>query len=214
MNSASGLSPGLPAPDSDGLQTSVPVTPNLVAARTRMHRLELVFHEALQLPAHSRPEFVRAQCAEDATMMAEVLTLLASESAVSDLMSATGPLTAHRFLERDPAHDRERDSQADRWVGQVLGGFTLESLLGRGGMGVVYRASRLKNGLAQRVAVKLMARQLESSPARTQFLLERDTLARLEHPHIARLVDGGFSSEGLPYVVMEYVEGERLDLFC
>ncbi len=78
-------------------------------------------------------------------------------------------------------------------------------------MGVVYTGARAQGPLLQRVAIKLMARSLEATPARRQFLLERDTLAKLQHPHIAKLVGGGLTEEGLPFVAMEYIQGRRLD---
>ncbi len=81
-------------------------------------------------------------------------------------------------------------------------------------MGVVYLGQRISGGFAQSVAIKLVGWHLQSSPAVAQFLLERETLAKLEHPNIARLIDGGLTDEGFPYVVMEYIEGRRLDAAC
>jgi serine/threonine protein kinase len=169
----------------------------------RWLRLEELFHAASALAPADRADFLRRQCGDDRDMLAELEDLLASDSSVSDLMST--PVTAAdgkymvRRVEEDP------------WTGRVLNGFTLGELLGRGGMGAVYAGTRLKNGLAQRVAVKLMARHLQSTPAQAQFLLERDTLAALAHRNIASLVDGGVTQDGIPYLMMEFIEGRRLD---
>jgi non-specific serine/threonine protein kinase/serine/threonine-protein kinase len=143
-----------------------------------------------------------------------VFSLLAADASVQKLISTAPPLDPGYFLERDKADSatgNDKDSEEDRWIGRVLGAFRLERLLGRGGMGVVYLGQRVSSGFTQTVAVKLVGWHLRSSPAVAQFLLERETLARLEHANIARLLDGGITDEGFPYVVMEYVEGRRLD---
>jgi non-specific serine/threonine protein kinase/serine/threonine-protein kinase len=81
-------------------------------------------------------------------------------------------------------------------------------------MGVVYLGERIIGGFKQQVAIKLIARHLRSSPAMQQFNLERDTLARLKHKNIARLLDAGITVEGTPYIVMEYIEGRPLSEIC
>ncbi len=169
-------------------------------------QVEKFFHQALALPPDQRVEHLRSWCGADSAMLAQVLALLDSDSSVNELIDAGLPGNPEAFL--------TRDSGLDPSIGRVLGAFRLESLLGRGGMGVVYRGVRLTQDLSQKVAVKLMARHLQSTPAQSHFLLERDTLAQLEHTNIARLLDGGVTTEGLPYVVMEYVEGKRLDEVC
>ncbi len=159
-------------------------------AQARLREVETLFHEASALHPAQRHAFLSTRAA-DPDMLAELKDLLASDDLVSALMSNPAP--------QDP------------WLGRSVGGFQMQSLLGRGGMGVVYLATRTGSGLAQQVAVKLIARHLESTPAQAQFLIERDTLAELSCPHIAHLIDGGFTPEGLPYVVMEYIDGRRLD---
>ena len=105
------------------------------------------------------------------------------------------------------------ESVRDR-SGTVLGPYRLVRVLGRGGMGVVYLAERADEEYEKQVAIKLMPRGLESDEAERRFRLERQVLARLEHPHIARLLDGGVTDEGYPYLVMELVEGEPIDVWC
>ncbi len=174
--------------------------------KARWQRFEELFHQASELPPEQRVERLQVWCGTDSAMLAELLVLLESDSSVNTLMAAALPVNPDDFLARDTAEDP--------WIGRVLGAFCLERLLGRGGMGVVYLGKRLTKELSQKVAVKLMARHLQSTPAQTHFLLERDALAQLEHRNIARLLDGGVTEEELPYVVMEYVEGRRLDTVC
>ncbi|MCG8458607.1 MAG: serine/threonine-protein kinase, partial [Holophagales bacterium] len=84
----------------------------------------------------------------------------------------------------------------------------------RGGMGVVYRARRVEGGFEQRVAIKVLKRGYDTGDFVRRFRTEQQILADLDHPHIARLLDGGATDDGLPYLVMELVDGERLDAFC
>jgi tRNA A-37 threonylcarbamoyl transferase component Bud32/tetratricopeptide (TPR) repeat protein len=95
--------------------------------------------------------------------------------------------------------------------GDYCGPFKLLRLIGRGGMGLVYLAEREDGEVRQRVAVKLLRAALDSSTARQRFLQERQILANLSHPNIARLIDAGHRPDGHPYLVMEYIEGRPID---
>ena len=176
----------------------------------RWKQVEHLFHAALEVPADEREALVAARCRDDPTLRAEVLALLRADSVVERLMSEP-PAADSGALRREPPPSETE--AADPWLGRRVGPFVLDRVLGRGGMGVVYLAHRAQGGLTQSVAVKLIARHLRDSPAVGQFLTEREVLGRLEHPHIARLLDGGWE-EGTPYVVMEYVEGLRIDEVC
>jgi len=98
--------------------------------------------------------------------------------------------------------------------GDFCGPFQLLRLIGRGGMGVVYLAERVDGEVRQRVAVKLLRSALDSSAARQRFLQERQILASLAHPNIARLIDAGHRADGHPFLVMEYIEGRPIDEHC
>ncbi len=179
---------------------------------------EELFHRAQECAAEERIERLKEWCGADVELLESVLALLEADSAVEDLLSTGAPGDDGRFLKRGGgAGDllgAKENTDEDPWLGRVLGAFRLDRLIGRGGMGVVYKGERISGGFTQTVAVKLMGQHLRSSPAVNQFLLERETLAHLEHANIARLLDGGVTSEGFPYVVMEFVEGERLDSAC
>ena len=95
----------------------------------------------------------------------------------------------------------------------LCGPYRLGRLLGRGGMGTVYLAERVDGEITQRVAVKLLRPGADDPPMRQRFLAERQILATLSHPNIARLLDAGHRADGQPYLVMEYVEGEAIDVF-
>ena len=177
----------------------------------RWRRSEELFHRALACSAGERGARIRSWCGSDSLLLEQLLALLASDSHIEELIATASPVAPDALLLRKDAP--KAASTTDPWLGRKLGSFRIERLLGRGGMGVVYLARRIAEGFTQTVAIKVMARHLQSSPAVSQFLLERDALAKLEHPNIARLLDGGVF-EGAPYLVMEYVDGRRLDVVC
>ena len=108
----------------------------------------------------------------------------------------------------DPAEDEAAV------IGQTIGAYRTIRLLGRGGMGVVLLAERIDGQFEKQVALKLLRSGLGSADIQRRFLRERQILARLDHPNIARLLDGGVSADGRPYFVMEYVEGSPIDESC
>ncbi|MGE4071603.1 MAG: protein kinase [Lysobacterales bacterium] len=129
-------------------------------------------------------------------------------------------LIVQRMLAADAAEDGLLDREltaalpapvpaTDR-SGEQIGPFRLRARLGRGGMGEVYRAERIDGDYAQSVAIKLLRRGLDSEDVLARFLQERRILARLEHPAIARLIDGGMGADGLPWIAMERVEGQPI----
>jgi non-specific serine/threonine protein kinase/serine/threonine-protein kinase len=186
-----------------------------------LRRTEELFHRAMELPADVRVAQVSAWTENEPHIRESVLALLAADSNVQELISADPPTDWGAMLRREVGEidgilDMVGNEEAgnDPWIGRVLGAFRLDRLLGRGGMGVVYLGERVTGGFRQKVAVKLIGWHMRSAPAVEQFLLERETLARLEHRNIARLLDGGVTGEGFPYVVMEYIEGRRLDEAC
>jgi non-specific serine/threonine protein kinase/serine/threonine-protein kinase len=179
---------------------------------TRWREIEALFHRALELPEDARPAQILEWCNGEESMAREVMDLLAADWWVVEKMHSTQAANFGEGLSRDVG-----DAETDKWTGRVLGSYQLQRVLGRGGMGVVYLAERVTatgTNARQEVAVKMVRRNLRNSPAVQHFLLERDALARLEHANIARLLDGGVTEEGLPYVVMEFVEGRRLDAVC
>jgi eukaryotic-like serine/threonine-protein kinase len=168
----------------------------------------------LDRPEAERRAYLAAACAGDETLRAEVSSLLAAEREVQglpfldDLAAAavlghagTGPTTDAGALETLPSGSR-------------IGAYEIVDVIGRGGMGVVYRAVRADEAYRQVVAVKVIRRGMETPAAQRRFREERQILAALEHPGIARLLDGGTTEDGLPYLVMELVPGEPIDAYC
>ena len=137
--------------------------------------------------------------------------LLKNEDLLARPLSEVVPDLLADFSRRKPTGPDESESSR---CGRILGSYRLIEVLDRGGMGVVYVAERADEQFEMRVAVKLLPRGLESPEAERRFLTERQILADLEHPHIARLLDGGLTEEGYPYLVMELVDGQPIDEYC
>lgn len=102
----------------------------------------------------------------------------------------------------------------DALLGTQVGPYRLVRLLGQGGMGVVYLGERVDPDFQRRVAIKMLHQQGEQEPLQRQLRKERQILAALDHPHIARLIDGGATAEGRPYLIMEYIEGRSLTTYA
>jgi eukaryotic-like serine/threonine-protein kinase len=168
----------------------------------RWERVGQVFHEAVAKPAEEARAWVGAVCADDPEVAAEVLSLLGSDAA-----AGKGFLTAQ--LEPEMKTLLGAGGPPVR-----VGPYRLVRELGRGGMGTVYLAERDDEQYQTQVAIKLVRRGMDTDLILHRFYRERQTLARLQHPHIARLLDGGTTSEGMPYIVMEYVNGARITDYC
>lgn len=173
--------------------------------RQRWEQAQDLFSEALERPARARADFVRRACA-DPELCAEVLSLLQAHESSGRLDSIAGALGA---LASAPAEG----SQGEPMPASV-GPYSVIRLIARGGMGSVYLAERAEEGFRYTVALKLLRRDLQSDELRRRFLSERQVLARINHPNIARLLDGGLTEAGQPWFVMEYVEGAPIDRYC
>jgi serine/threonine-protein kinase len=166
-----------------------------------------VFDRALDVAPAERAAFVREACRADPAREAEVLALLASDA------SAAGPLDSPLGAALEPllasgaGQAPAPDAPPTAPPGSRIGPYAIIEVLGRGGMGTVYLAERADGAYSQRVALKLVSAGTHSADLERRFLRERQILARLDHPGIARLLDGGLTADGRPYLVMQLVEG-------
>lgn len=175
------------------------------AARERWRKLRELL-EAAQLEApQKRESFVRERAGADRALADEVLVLLAHDGELGQYLEPPAS-----FVEAA----RELRPHDQALVGARVGAWRLERKIGSGGMGSVYLAARVDGHFEQRGAVKLLRGGFDSPMLVERFRRERQLLAQLEHPNVARLLDGGVSDEGLPYIVMEYVEGAPIDVYC
>ncbi len=164
-----------------------------------------LFGDALERPPAERQEFLAAAARDDAVRR-EVVSLLAAHEQAIARPEQINPEQAAAILADESAAVTE--------VGRRIGPYRVIRELGHGGMGVVYLAERADGAYQQQVALKLVPIWLRSGAQVQRFLRERQILARLEHPGIARLLDGGLADEGEPYFVLEHVEGEPVTTWC
>lgn len=170
----------------------------------RWRRIEEVFNGALERPPADRDAFLASACDDDQELRDEVISLLAASKTADRYFSLLAAESGVPLASRpDPSPVRKR-----------VGTYRLVDLLGRGGMGAVYLAERDDDEFRMRVAVKVLPLGLDTEEARQRFRRERQILAGLQHPNIARLYDGGVTDDGTPYLVMEYVQGTRIDEYC
>ncbi len=165
----------------------------------RWLQVKELFQQATELATAERLPFLVQACGGDAALRAEVEKLLAADA------------NAAAFLESTPLTLLNTDSLA---AGQQLGSYRLLSELGRGGMGTVYLAERADEQFSQQVAIKIIRRGMDTEDILRRFRNERQILASLNHPNIARLLDGGTTVDGRPFYVMEYIEGSFIDEYC
>jgi len=158
-----------------------------------------LFDAASELPAAERQAWVEVRAGGNAEVVASVMRLLRAASASGQGFMA------------EPAFKRESPPLQE---GMMIGPYRVLRELGSGGMGVVYLAMRADEVYRRLVALKVIRPELRANPLKDRFLREREILAQLDHPNIARIVDGGATPNGLPYFVMDYVEGQPLDEYC
>jgi len=171
----------------------------------RWERLQELFALAVDLPEAERTALILRETADDAGLREELFDLLACDTGKS-----TGPLTNALGAALDATtRDRRR-----ALLGKVVGNYKLVSVLGHGGTGTVYLGERSDRQYSAQVAVKIVDSATVQGDLGMRFRAERQILASLNHPNIARLLDAGETPDGQPYLVMEYVHGEPVDRYC
>lgn len=174
----------------------------------RWTRVEELFHQAMALPPANRRAFLEQQCAAEPRILDAVLKLLGVTAEADRRFEK--PIDPPAFL-LDPSAASPSVSSLQ---GALLGPWRLLKPLAAGGMGAVWIAERADGQFTMAAAVKLLRRGFDSDDARRRFAAERQILASLQHPYIARLLDGGIAPDGLPYLVMELIDGRPLDAHC
>src|SRR2546429_1368881 len=166
----------------------------------RWQQIKEVFADAQDRMPAERVDFLERACAGDGSLQNEVESLLAAaeSEAAEDGSIATG---GHSLAE-------------DAMIGRRVGAYKIVQRIGRGGMATVYLASRADEQYEKQVAIKILLPELDSDDLLRRFRNERQTLAQLDHPNIVKLLDGGTTQEGLPYLVMDYVAGAPVDKYC
>ena len=167
----------------------------------RWQQVKAIFQQVAESSPNERVPLLAQLAPDDEPLRAEVIRLLAADE------------EAEEFLEDTPLPEIQRATNGFA-AGQTIGNYRLLRELGRGGMGTVYLAERDHEQFRQQVAIKIIRRGMDSEDILRRFRTERQILASLNHPNIARLLDGGSTPDGRPYYVMEYIEGRFVDDYC
>src|ERR1700675_4740796 len=172
--------------------------------RARWQKIQSLFEEVVDSGPEERVARLASSCHGDSELRDSVEALLASDQRTEDpLINAIGA-AAESLLE---------DHQ-DRLIGTRIGSYRVASILGHGGMSTVYRGERDDSQYQQTVAIKVLLHAALHPRLRSRLHSERHILATLDHPSIARLIDSGELDDGTPYLVMEHVDGESIDMYC
>ena len=165
-------------------------------------RIQDLFFEAADLPAGEQARFLDKHCGPHGDLRREVESLLAADPKMGEKVFAAIETEAQSLVEVPTP------------VGSRLGAYRVVKEIGRGGMGTVYLGTRDDELYQKQVAIKLIRHGMDTADVLDRFRHERQILANLDHPYIARLIDGGTAPDGRPFFVMDYVEGKPVDTFC
>jgi serine/threonine protein kinase len=184
----------------------------LVAARTgnlmtpeRWSSIKALFADASEVPPARRAAFLAREAADDRALLEEVHSLLDAHEQPGGFLESVSPALRAEAFTAAPASNR---------IGERIGAYRIVGVLGTGGMGDVFKAVRDDDQYRAEVAIKLMRADVSGNLVEQRFRTERQILAGLDHRNIARLLDGGTTEGGTPYVVMELVVGEPIDRYC
>jgi eukaryotic-like serine/threonine-protein kinase len=169
-----------------------------------LSRIRRIYEQALPMSGPAREDYVRRECQEEDGIRVEVERLLKAHDHVPDWLDRPALGAAREFATFD----------RPTLEGRNLSGYTLIREIGRGGMGAVYLADRSDEMFHRQAAVKLVLPQAGTFGIMARFQQEREILASLDHPAIAKLLDAGVTEEGWPYFIMEYVDGRPIDRWC
>ncbi len=167
----------------------------------RWQKIGIIFEEALNLKEPERTEFLVDMCGDDSELLEEICSLIEADTNVPSVL-------------KGQASDAIYIQPKKNYNGTVIGNYKIINQIAEGGMGSVFLAERADGQFEQKVALKIIKPGMNSNEIIKRFQFERQILARLQHPNIARLLDGGLTDENLPYFTMEYVEGDPIDQYC
>ncbi len=168
----------------------------------RWAQIQCIFDAAMDLEAVERTAYISEKCGTDTTLRSQIEALMLAADSEEDLVSDLVRSATTSLIDEEQR------------LSQPIGPFKLVEAIGEGGMGIVYLAQRDDHEFVQNVAIKVLHKRVVNEEIQQRFLAERQILADLNHPNIARLLDGGQTEDGQPYIVMEYIDGKPLVEYC
>lgn len=169
----------------------------------RLNKVKELFEKAIMFNQKDRDSFLEMECGNDIALKNEVISLIASINNTKDFLEE--PLTIS---------EQYKIIFVDPYIGKQIGNYIIDGEAGVGGMGIVYSGKRNDKEFEQKVAIKILKHGISSEYLVKRFQIERQTLANLQHANIATLLDGGRTNEGLPYLVLEFVDGIPITQYC
>jgi eukaryotic-like serine/threonine-protein kinase len=182
-------------------------------ATNRWQRVEQIYHSALEQEESQRTAFLEQVCADNQDLRLEVESLLTYVKKTGKFIDKGALAVMAKELAGERSAHLDSPDQ-DPMIGKTIFQYRITAKLGSGGMGDVFRAVRADDAYEGHVALKLISAGHQSSFFISRFKTERQILASLDHPNVARLFDGGTTEDGVPYLVMEYIEGEPITAYC
>jgi non-specific serine/threonine protein kinase/serine/threonine-protein kinase len=173
----------------------------------RYSLVKRLFQLVLEQPPQDRAAYLNQVCGADRDLYLQVRDLLKADFTSKQFLEKPAVTPISKVLQQ--AAEEMQESMPAR-----IGPYAVHKQLGTGGMGAVYLASRADQSYSMQVAIKVIRRGMETDKILQRFRREREIVASLDHPNIARLLDGGATEDGRPYIVMEYVEGISIDRWC
>src|SRR5215203_1510002 len=171
----------------------------------KWQQIKDVFNATLAVAERDRAAYLLSRCGGDAVLLDELRSLFKAHDEYDGFIDSPACRSINSFVSETKVPSR---------IGHIVGTYRIESEIGRGGMGTVYLATRADREFDKKVAIKLINRGLDTDEIIKRFCYERQILAALEHPYITRLLDGGSTKDGLPFLVMDYVDGALLNVYC
>lgn len=177
----------------------------------RWQQIQSILDDVFELPTEQRLARLQQACEDEPDLYQEVATLLKAEADAPAFLERPALELARSLLSTATSSHR---AQIPDYTDRCIGPYRLRDEIGRGGMGVVYRADRTEGDFDQQVAIKLLWNGQDREMRLDRFQREQQLLASLNHPNIAQLYDGGLTKEGQPFIVMEHVQGEPINAYC
>ncbi len=174
-------------------------------------QIEEIVDEALEYSGEDRRQFIAEQCGDDEHLKAKVTKYLNAIADSTGFLEDEDTIQKQLFIQD---YIEDSDAPGSSLIGTVVGNYKIIELLGYGGLGSVFLAERADGEFEHQVALKVLRRGMDTPKNISRFQLEREILAELSHPNIAQLYDGGVTDDGLPYLIMEYIDGTPIDVYC
>lgn len=177
-------------------------------------QLKSIVVEALEIEPAKRQQYIKKACEDDAQLLQNVTEQLRHIAASEKEDFLNNLANDQEDFVKDLGRQLNQTSNTNDLIGQKIGSYKITELLGGGGMGTVYKAERMDGSFHQTVAIKVIKHDVDSAEVSRRFIQEREILASLKHPNIAQLYDGGITQNGAPYLIMEFLDGDPIDVWC